>query len=469
MYKMRSIDNLLGKNKELENQEIYFADLSKLNDPMEGFLEFHWNGDIIVWKNFFYHYLLCLENIVAQSQLVNDDYIFTENDIQIYMTFDKLPTQKYKDMITNIATSFFSSSTISKYLSFLSNRKTPIYRSELKSHLKGIHLIALMCILNEYKKNGFSNFSGETLLANLKFDALFNIWDKNRLEIEKDTSFINKLYEVEISIHSQLSLIQSYNIYTEKRGKIKSFLLYEFPDSFVDKIDELAYPHAYISCFMSSCDNSSLWGYYGDNHRGVCLIFKTEERNNKHFLSLTTKMGQSNSGSIIGNANFEFKKVKYSKNFPTIDFFRSLGRMPMDILYKYWYMNENGETSFFSNHLKTAKSIEKWRANYWKKYEKCLTIKLPDWKKENEYRLILEDFMDSHSAINDRKLKYHFNDLEGIIFGYKTTTENKIRIMKIIEEKCKQNNRKKFDFYQAQYIPSSGEMEIDKLDLLKIS
>ena len=52
-YRFRSLNNLLGKYKELENQEIYFAPPEELNDPMEGFKNIIFNGDLIVWNNFF--------------------------------------------------------------------------------------------------------------------------------------------------------------------------------------------------------------------------------------------------------------------------------------------------------------------------------------------------------------------------------------------------------------------------------
>ena len=69
MYRFRKIENLLGKREELENQEIYFSDIASLNDPMEGFRECFWSGDLIVWKNLLRHYLLCLEHVYLSTSL----------------------------------------------------------------------------------------------------------------------------------------------------------------------------------------------------------------------------------------------------------------------------------------------------------------------------------------------------------------------------------------------------------------
>lgn len=62
-----------------------------------------------------------------------------------------------------------------------------------------------------------------------------------------------------------------------------------------------------------------------------------------------------------------------------------------------------------------------------------------------------------------RKFTYKFEDLEAIIFGMRTRIEDKIRIKRIIDAKCKEHNRDNFDFYQASYSPSLGRMVINMI------
>ena len=59
-FRFRTIDALLGQFQELKEQTIYFASPDELNDPMEGLRDIVWNGDQIVWTNFFKHYIFCL-------------------------------------------------------------------------------------------------------------------------------------------------------------------------------------------------------------------------------------------------------------------------------------------------------------------------------------------------------------------------------------------------------------------------
>jgi hypothetical protein len=464
---MRPISALLSDYSELENQELYFADLSQLNDPMEGFIDFVWKGDKILWTNLLRNYLICLESITALASLVDDAYIFTKNDIPIFKTFEDYPTQMYKDLFDKICSRFFKNNIIIRYITFLSNRDKAINRTELKCHLRSLHLIAFTAIIKEHKNAGLNSYKNIKLPNLSPIIDLLKLWEQHK--IEERPELLDILFQAQIGIQNQLNLITLYNQKEEKRGKIKSFVLIEFPDKYVDKLVELAYPNPYIACFTTKCDDSALWGYYADNHKGVCLKFRTNENNKEHYINLGTTIGYGSNGKIKGSASFRFEKVKYVKKYPELNFFKSLGKQSVYILEKYWYSNVSGEYTKLITHLDSENKRNRWHSQYWKNHLKCLTIKLPDWKKECEYRLVLDDFMEMHKEVKDRKLKYSFNDLEGIIFGCRTSTEDKLQIMKIIEKKCKENNRKEFDFYQAEFNPIMGNLKINKLDLLNFT
>lgn len=81
--------------------------------------------------------------------------------------------------------------------------------------------------------------------------------------------------------------------------------------------------------------------------------------------------------------------------------------------------------------------------------------------------MIINNGLHDYKDKSKRKFRYNFNDLEAIIFGIKTSAADKIRILKIIDEKCKKYGRKEFDFFQAYYSRHSGKIETYKLSLLK--
>ena len=97
-YRLRSLDRLLGenwqendgKNGELEKQEIYFATLSELNDPMEGFSNIVFQGNSEVWHNFFKDYLVYLEKMFCMNLSLNKNSKFIDlSTLPFYYNYQK--------------------------------------------------------------------------------------------------------------------------------------------------------------------------------------------------------------------------------------------------------------------------------------------------------------------------------------------------------------------------------------------
>jgi len=51
------------------------------------------------------------------------------------------------------------------------------------------------------------------------------------------------------------------------------------------------------------------------------------------------------------------------------------------------------------------------------------------------------------------------SDLSEIIFGTRTTSDDKLKIMKIVEEKCRAESRSDFEFHQMQYLRDDAAPE----------
>jgi hypothetical protein len=57
-YRFRRASAVLDEFHELEQGTIYFAPAQELNDPMEGYKDLFWRGDVVVWRSLFRHYIL---------------------------------------------------------------------------------------------------------------------------------------------------------------------------------------------------------------------------------------------------------------------------------------------------------------------------------------------------------------------------------------------------------------------------
>lgn len=65
-------------------------------------------------------------------------------------------------------------------------------------------------------------------------------------------------------------------------------------------------------------------------------------------------------------------------------------------------------------------------------------------------------------------MNYKFSDLAGIIFGINTPEEDKLAIIRVIQEKCAEENREEFEFHQAYYAKQTGKIDAVLLSLIKM-
>lgn len=449
VFRLRSSSALLDDYHELENQEIYMAEPESLNDPMEGFISYLWNGNICDWNNLIRNYLMCLEHMINLAYLYTDEK-YLENAIPVFKTTDDLPTEKYKKLIVAILDSFYKADGVNEYISLMSIRKK-VSEDELKVFLKTLHLTAIRVINNEHYKSGLIP---KKQLLEVKENGIKE-YIRILTEGIGDDNF-DKIYQVLIS--SQKEIIDEMYIvtYCNSKNFKQRFLVTEFIDSYIKSLKKITFSDTYISCFMNNYNNSAMWGYYGDKHDGICLIFKVNKENGKSFLNLN-------------NRKYELKAVNYEDNTPEINFFESFGRLPMKIIDDFWYKDIFGNQSEHIKHFETKEAEDKWRKNYWQNFLMSHTLKYRDWIHENESRIIIYDTLQQYTSTNSRKFKYKFSDLDGIIFGYKTTLDIKKRIIDIIESKCLKMNRTDFKFYQTEFNSFERVMNVREMRNIKFS
>jgi hypothetical protein len=213
-----------------------------------------------------------------------------------------------------------------------------------------------------------------------------------------------------------------------------------------------------------------MWGYYGDSHRGACLKFKTTALPaGERALPLYRMMGIGGSAdqpvATYGYQPQPLQEVHYSDRYPEVDFFRSLGTLiPRQLAF--WFRDVDGG-GLSSTGMDLLKQSEEWRKQYWETFHAGVTTKLKDWDHEREYRITLQSWLADLSIPSERTLRYRFEDLQGIIFGIKTTAEDKAAIVRIIQAKCAETGRTDFEFYQAYYSRLTGKVETALWDFVK--
>ncbi|MDH3355378.1 MAG: DUF2971 domain-containing protein, partial [Chromatiales bacterium] len=454
-YRFRSATNLLDGYNELEKQTIYFAPPEQLNDPMEGYRDIFWRGDLIARENLFSHYLFCLERLTCLLHISGEDHRMTANDIPVFGSTEDLPTETYKQLFRKIKERFLKHSDISVFIGSISSRSTPVRREELNFYLDCIHLPAIKIIFDVYIEENLSQESNRldedcyALVHDIVTNDFIGILEKSIAIGESEESIVTKIFTAKKHLKEQTYLINKHNGDISQSKPNRNLVMNEFSSSYLERLKEITFPKWYTSCFMSECENSSVWGHYGDNHTGMCLIFDSDLIEDKRYIKLNGITGWGSSGPSYGKNVMELHSIDYEEGFGEIDFFTSIGSLPIPVLNKMWYVDENKNLNSCAHEMNADENA--WRSNYWSNFIRDIKIKSKDWEYENEYRLILNSSITDLSEKDRRTLTYDFSSLKGIIFGINSKEEDKLQVMKIIEEKCLNSSRDDFKFYQAYY------------------
>jgi len=471
LYRFRSTQALLGDYQELELQQIYFSPPEQLNDPLEGFKDIFWEGDRIVWRNLFRHYLLNLLQATSLSSIMGQEFTPDQCATLVHQTDDDLPQAPIQDIYASACRMFFEFPTTERLINTCSSPGKAIRRDELIFYLQMIHPLAIHVVLTALGQRGLSLMTSTATLdelvagINQKLDEVLR---ENTLADEVSAFF----YSVTGNIQSQLALIHEFHNPVTKENPSWLFIARDFPDYYATVLERLLYPDWHVACFVSNPLNASMWGTYADSHRGVCLKFKTRaDAQGTRTLDLyrASSWGGNRQDGIVANYSFvphSFQEVQYTSEFPEVDFFESIATLPRSKLEGFWFSDLDGKRSTTAPRMLSEDA--QWRNEYWRKFATISQAKTSEWKHEEEQRLILYSHLQRFDDQESRKLKYQFDDLVGIIFGIKTTTEDKLNIMRIIEQKCITEKRQNFEFLQAHYSPQSKRIEVIPLSLLKV-
>ncbi|HEX2874739.1 MAG TPA: DUF2971 domain-containing protein, partial [Polyangiaceae bacterium] len=337
-------------------------------------------------------------------------------------------------------------------------------RERLTNLLFLIHQTALSHLFRVLKRHRMSKLevpmpAGSEISAK----AVVNSWEG--IAVAPQTIEMPAEHQLEIMarignlMNHQLELGMMSRHEDKDRARKLVALFARFPEAYVDAfLRDLHFTPWRVACFSRRCVNASMWGTYGNEHRGAALVFRTEQRDAKRFFRVQGMLGTGGSG-----VELEVRSVTYRKQPPPLDSFLEISTLPMEKLERTWMKSDSGEPSVRLQEM--TRDIDAWRKAHWEKAFERATWKHPDWAHEDEQRLIATTPFSDDPA--PQPLTYEFSQLEGIVFGMRMSVEEKLRIVTVVEKKCRDEGRADFRFFQAYYSPLKGEMDIAELNLLK--
>ena len=440
-YRFRNATTLLSK-KELEDQYVYFSSPQNLNDPNEGLRNMVWKGDKIVWDNFFGHFLWCLQVYHAVLQLEGQERELTNEDIRVTRVVRIPPVQHGYAHIDDFSDTVFRDASIDDIVASIGVR--PIRYNEVVQYLETIHSFALVALERMFQDNkSLPESESKTRSSKLPQGILDLNDDLKNGFLDAAGGMLDDL-----RLYARLQRPAPRTVFERNAQK----LIFDFPKSYLDRLDTLLYPKWYIACFSDDISNSSMWSHYADKHRGVSLIFTTDDAESDESIALNCITGFSSTGAHhkVHRSLVPMKlyRVEYGTSRGEIDYFRSMGNVPKNELFTLWYTDHQGRVSGLSHDIGETR----WRNDYWLNFFPDITNKSVDWSYEKERRLVLYGLLgDDLENEEDCKCSYEFRTLKGIVFGIRTPDETKKRIINILAEKCRVDSRSDFELYQAFY------------------
>jgi hypothetical protein len=469
-YRFRSAAALLGEFQEIEKQEIFFSTPDALNDPMEGFQNIVWTGDRILWRNLLKHYILALLRVTVELMLKGEEFEPHTCSYVARTTDDDLPNAPIRKILADSREEFFQFPPVQAFIKQVADLGLRLRRDGLQTYLKSLHPLALKAIYRAYERRG------EQHLLPSFFDVELAPFDDPERLIEMMTAHAQGGENADMALQAIEQMASQLDLLSDARHEPSQgrthllFLLRDFPRFFVDVLPKVLFPDWATACFVTDPSNPAMWGVYGDGHRGACLIFRpTTLPDQRPALTLdwsvALRKGAEEPIVVQQRPMLEFMPVRYSDEYPELDFFANLSGLRRSRLIDYWYNGEDGRRSPAVEKILSESEADK--TAYWQLHGLVTTSKLPGWQHESEHRLVLTTIFRTHGAHPDtRKLRYRLRDLAGIAFGMKMAHADKLAIIRIIARKAEAEGRHDFAFFQAEHDIRTGRIRLGKMSML---
>lgn len=459
MYRYRNAEQMLNF-KEIENKNMFFAPSNMQNDPMEGISDVVWNGDYIAWENLFRNYCMNLCQAIVSYDIAE---ICEESKIYDYMKIIKagFNTQEpYFYVSTQAAKQFVTNKYVMVVLDYLIDRDVRKY--ELIAIMKCIYPLAIQSILmNLYADETQYPIAIDKILKLHEYDKLINYLSRENINSIQAENYFQKLH----SVIQGMIIAEMYNkgnYERDKKFEAQLLLLNDYTDYYINEITKWCFPNYYMTCFSKNCENSSMWSYYADAHKGVCLIYDIPDED-----KALNVIKPPAFGIPYGEKNqMKFYDISYQKKLVKIEFFKNCLKIMQlkDVLKNYWILNEKGDKS--KSFGKMIDDKEGWLKEYESLVINVSTRKDKDWRYEEETRLIMLDYWKDEICSKGAAMEYDFSKLVGIIFGINMLENVKIKIIQALNRVGKLNDN--FEFYQAFYDDKNGNISKIKIPITEV-
>lgn len=467
LYRYRSLDALF-KHKELENLSIYFAKPEELNDQMEKYMNVVWQGDEIAFQGLFKHYIYTLSSLYFTIRVRAPKKEIDTKNLPVFLDIKVLDAPEMKDVFKAIYDEFFSCPSIAQFPAKMAASGKKFTIDEMLLIFRGIHLYAYLVVDTVIRSQIF----GQDVFGDPIFKETYDLTKDWTGYLQLLNALTTNRYLSEDIDKLKTDFCTQQQVYQRYLNKVRfkdknthnvNIMTFDFPEIYIRNITKILYNTYRVACFSRTFRNEPMWAHYTNNEKGICLEYKITDIDSHPCLRLYSIVRMNPTSDplkwqMFKGAHWEpVLPVEYSDEYPEIDFFISLGALPMPIIREFLLCNY--DKTQFSSCLKNYDPIEQWRQKYQENAKKHVCAKGKNWSYEQEYRLFHQDFLSPISENPENYIaNYSIQDLNAVIFGRQVASEEKRKIIDIVSTHCHLANHF-VSFYDLYYSTITKSLE----------
>ena len=489
LYHYRSIECAV---LEIGNGTFRFASRDELNDPIEGYLCVYWQGDKAAWEGLFRNYVCSLMQAIQLSLLAVDEKMLKTRFLMVDIhMFDNVPMG---EILKNLGNSFLQEEIVQKLADFYGKNALRCSKKELQLILRSVHGKALkLCFKTLGEKHLIPDDMAEQFQMGVRVDdvdSFVGFLKEGPTDEAQRLAFIKAVEDV-LEDYIELQFVQfgmdnedflygerhdsgatvenktdesikvkrgtlditsaaTENPYPGRQYRDWMSVIIDFPRTYISELEDLVYPEGFVVCFSGKNDDSSMWGNYADNHKGVCLVYESDEDSDgKQSIPVAVDSGKT-------FRNLPVRRMNYSGQIIDRNFFETFGRLTYNQIVS-WLTGTEGPSECLKSIVGDEAS---WRDKYWRVYDDKFLRKLGAWEHEDEYRMMISNISSSYNDLKKRILLYDSRILKGVIFGIRTSEYDKKKVVDALLKAGKPFEE--VEFFQAEYDDLNQRVSIRK-------
>ena len=450
LYRYRPIQSALA---ELEDGSFYFAERTELNDPIEGYAKIFFQGDRPAWqgllKNFVCSLFYALQTHLLMERNVDgsrEDFLQNLQNRVVLINLQHFDGSPLKKIFARLSEKFLRCDDVQRLVEFYGGAQIKCFGKETEFVLRAVtdaacHLCVEKCksldlIADDFDANFFD------VAYELSFEELKNLSDEDRRRRVDEIENLN----CDVMESGLLALKLNPRNLRDSNRELKQQLLQLkifFPRMYVEQLKDMMYPDGYVVCFSRTPTDSAMWGNYADNHCGICFVYETEHVDGHEFINFAARP-------------LEVEPIKYGAQIIERNFFDALKHL-IFLQAEDWLTGADGVKSC---KLADQDAPDEYDDAYREKFHR----KLPAWRHEQEYRIFLPDKFHRYGDKFSRRLKYDPHELTGIVFGLRTSLDDKLELIQRLIRLRKSVSD--FEFFQAEFDDETQSISVREKFLL---